>query len=75
MVYFQSPLQKKNPYFNLVEYNKNNFLALSKRPRSAIFSRQKCPKVYEHVASIYCLKPDFIIIVKNHLCKENFLDM
>lgn len=58
---------KKNPYFNLVEYNKNNFLALSKRPRSAIFSRQKCPKVYEHVASIYCLKPDFIISKKSFM--------
>lgn len=52
---------KKNPYFNLVEYNKDDFLVLSKKPRLAVFSRQKCPRVYEHVASIYCLKPDFIL--------------
>jgi len=52
---------RKNPYFNLVEYNKYNFLTLSKKTKSNVFSRQKCPKVYEHVASIYCLKPNFIL--------------
>ena len=51
---------RKNPYFNLVEYDKNDYLALSKTTKSNIFSRQKCPEVYEHVASIYCLERNFV---------------
>ena len=58
---------RKNPYFNLVEYDKNDYLALSKTTKSNIFSRQKCPEVYEHVASIYCLKPDFILNKKSFM--------
>lgn len=52
---------RKNPYFNLVEFNKKKYLELSKKPNRGIFTRQSCPNVYEHVASIYCLKPDFIL--------------
>ena len=52
---------RKNPYFNLLEHGKNKFLQLSKKNNKKIFTRQSCPKVFEHTASIYCLKPDFIL--------------
>tara|TARA_Y200000002_G_scaffold381798_1_gene396828 strand:+ start:298 stop:1020 length:723 start_codon:yes stop_codon:yes gene_type:complete len=58
---------RKNPYFNLVEYNRDNFLTLSKNAKNTIFTRQKCPRVYEHVASIYCLKPSFILNKKSFM--------
>tara|TARA_B100001057_G_C22868943_1_gene957859 strand:- start:1968 stop:2693 length:726 start_codon:yes stop_codon:yes gene_type:complete len=57
---------RKNPYFNLVEKNKNNHLELSKKLKKNIVRRQDCPNVFEHVASIYVLKPLFIL-------KKNFL--
>lgn len=52
---------KKNPYFNLVEYNSRGFLELSKKTKVAINRRQDCPKVFEHVASIYIFKPSFLL--------------
>ena len=63
---------RKNPYFNLVEYGKNKFLHLSKKNDREIFTRQSCPKVFEHVASIYCLKPEFILN-KDSFMKGNLL--
>jgi CMP-N-acetylneuraminic acid synthetase len=52
---------RKNPYFNLVEINDNGYLKLSKESKKRIIRRQDCPKVYEHVASTYIFKPEFII--------------
>jgi CMP-N-acetylneuraminic acid synthetase len=52
---------RKNPYFNLVEINDNGYLKLSKESKKRIVRRQDCPKVYEHVASTYIFKPEFII--------------
>ena len=52
---------KKNPYFNLMEINKNNFLQISKKTKKPIIRRQDAPLVYEHVAGIYALKPNFLI--------------
>ena len=63
---------RKNPYFNLVEYGKNKFLHLSKKNDREIFTRQSCPKVFEHIASIYCLKPEFIL-KKDSFMKGNLL--
>ena len=56
---------RKNPYFNLVEKNKDETLKLSKKLSRPITRRQDSPKVYEHVASMYVLKPDFIKRKKN----------
>lgn len=58
---------KKNPYFNLVELNKQKYLKISKKLNKIPVRRQDAPKVYEHVASIYALNPSFI---KN---KKNFM--
>lgn len=50
---------KKNPYFNMVEYNEG-ILKLSKKLDTNIVRRQDAPKVYEHAASIYLLSPNFL---------------
>lgn len=59
---------RKNPYFNLVEYDVDGFLSMSKELPNRVVRRQDAPDVFEHVASIYVLKPDFI------RSKENLLD-
>jgi CMP-N-acetylneuraminic acid synthetase len=46
----------KNPYFNMVEENKNGFVQLCKPPNSNVLSRQSAPKVYEMNASFYYFK-------------------
>ncbi len=50
---------KKNPYFNMVEYQ-NGYLSISKEPINKIVRRQDAPEVYEHAASIYVLSPNFL---------------
>jgi CMP-N-acetylneuraminic acid synthetase len=50
---------RKNPYFNMVEIE-NNCLNLCKNSPKPIIRRQDAPKVYEHVASIYVLSPDYL---------------
>ena len=39
--------QHHNPYFNMVEPDKNRFLKISKSPKQEIFSRQDTPIVYQ----------------------------
>lgn len=51
---------RKNPYFNLVEYDAEKFLRLSKQPAGRVVRRQDTPEVYEHVASIYVLSPAYL---------------
>ncbi len=51
---------RKNPYFNMVEYNEDNKLKIVKSLDSKIIRRQDAPKVFEHVASIYVLNPDYL---------------
>ena len=51
---------KKNPYFNLVEKSKNNYV-ISKKTNKMFFSRQKLPKVYEMNASIYIFNRNFLL--------------
>ncbi len=53
----------KNPYFNMVEKNKDGFAEISKKLERPIVRRQDAPKVYEMNASIYA-------IWKNVLLKE-----
>lgn len=50
---------RKNPYFNLVEYE-GEYLRISKKLPYLVVCRQDTPKVYEHVASIYVLRPDYV---------------
>ena len=51
---------KKNPYFNLLEPEKNGTLRLSKRTAGILTARQNVPLVYEHAASTYVIDPDYI---------------
>jgi len=52
---FSAYKSKKNPYFNMIE-KKGNSIKLIKKPKKAIFARQKAPKIYELNASIYIWK-------------------
>ena len=51
---------RKNPYFNMVEYDNNNNLKIIKSLDTPILRRQDSPKVFEHVASIYVINPDYL---------------
>ena len=59
MLFFLYAMLEKNPYFNLIE-EENGFLKISKKLENQIIRRQDAPKVFEHVASIYVLSPNFI---------------
>ena len=50
---------RKNPYFNVVEYEKKS-LKISKKLKTWPTSRQLAPKVYDQVASMYLFKSNFI---------------
>ncbi|RTY34151.1 acylneuraminate cytidylyltransferase family protein [Chlorobium phaeovibrioides] len=51
---------RKNPYFNLLEKDDAGALKICKKLQSTIVRRQDAPSVYEHVAGIYVLSPDYI---------------
>lgn len=51
---------RKNPYFNLLESDEEGALKISKKLPGTIVRRQDAPPVYEHVASIYVLAPEYI---------------
>lgn len=50
---------RKNPYFNMLEIE-NGYQRICKNLPREIVCRQDAPKVYEHVASIYVLSPDYV---------------
>jgi CMP-N,N'-diacetyllegionaminic acid synthase len=50
----------KNPYFNMVEPDESGALHVSKPLPGGVWARQKAPVVYEHAASIYVLRPDYL---------------
>jgi CMP-N,N'-diacetyllegionaminic acid synthase len=51
---------RKNPYFNMVEADKNGAMRMSKTLGPTVIRRQDAPQVYEHVASIYAMLPSHI---------------
>ena len=53
---------RKNPYFNMLQVGENGGLEICKKADDGnwIVRRQDAPDVYEHVASIYVLAPDFL---------------
>lgn len=57
----------KNPYFNIVEENKNGYVQLSKKPPRLILRRQDAPKVYEMNASIYAIWKKKLFAAKTFL--------
>lgn len=57
---------RKNPYFNLVEPDATGALRMSKSVGSMVLRRQDAPPVFEHVACIYVLAPEYLR-TSNHL--------
>ena len=51
---------RKNPYFNLVEADETGALHVSKPLPGGVWSRQAAPKVWEHAASTYVLRADYL---------------
>jgi CMP-N-acetylneuraminic acid synthetase len=51
---------RKNPYFNMLEMDGLGALKMSKELKSKVLRRQDAPRVFEHVASIYVLNPNYI---------------
>ena len=51
---------RKNPYFNLVEPDEHGVLHVSKPLTTQVVARQQAPVVYEHAASTYVLKPEYL---------------
>jgi CMP-N-acetylneuraminic acid synthetase len=72
----------RNPYFNMVEENKNGFYSLVKtNPDGSVLTRQSAPKVYDLNASFYWYRRSFfnsdaksaitdksLIYTINHIC-------
>lgn len=71
----------RNPYFNMVEQNKEGYFSLVKQKNSTVLSRQTSPKVYDLNASFYWYKRSFfeegfsspitpksLIHVMDHIC-------
>ena len=51
---------RKNPYFNMLEKSKSNYLEMSKKLKIQPISRQQTPIVYDQVASMYIFKINYI---------------
>jgi len=50
---------RKNPYFNMLEVV-DGYQRICKTLPKPIVRRQDAPRVYEHVASVYVLSPDYL---------------
>ena len=61
---------RKNPYFNMIEFNKEKRLKLVKKLKNVMFRRQDAPIVYEMNASIYFWKKK-ILFKSNYLFRKN----
>jgi CMP-N,N'-diacetyllegionaminic acid synthase len=63
---------RKNPYFNMVEFKKNNSLKLVKKSKNFFVRYQDAPKVYELNASIYIWKRKSFFYQVGPFCKKTF---
>ena len=69
-------LARKNPYFNMIEINKNNKIYISKGKNNTFIRRQDAPKVYEVNASIYIWKRKYLLKNSKLLnLKTSFFEM
>jgi CMP-N,N'-diacetyllegionaminic acid synthase len=57
---------RKNPYFNMLELNKNGFANICKKPDTHILRRQDTPSIYDANASIYFYNPKFLFNENNN---------
>lgn len=51
---------RKNPYFNMVEFDENGGLQVSKPLPGGVWARQNAPVVYDHVGLVYVLDPAYL---------------
>lgn len=58
---------RRNPYFNLVEKQKDGTVKLSKKIPCAVTRRQDAPQVYEMNASLYVYDREFLMDAKNRM--------
>ena len=56
---------KKSPYFNILKKTDTEYKVCIKT-KEKIFSRQKSPITYEHVAGFYLFKTKYILSNKNN---------
>lgn len=61
---------RKSPYFNILKRTKTGFEVCINSKKNKIFSRQKSPKTFEHVAGFYLFKTQHIFNAK----KNNIFD-
>lgn len=52
---------RKNPYFNIVEIDKNGFARLVKKTKTKFLRRQDAPLVYDMNASIYVYDREYLL--------------
>lgn len=50
-----------NPYFNMVELDRDGFAVLSKRPDGKVTRRQDAPAVYDITTVLYTARCDFVL--------------
>ena len=58
-------VSRKNPYFNMIEFNENKEVQLVKKLKNKFYRRQDAPYVYEMNASIYFWKKEKIMFIKS----------
>ena len=51
---------RHNPYFNLVERSASGAMKMSKTSGETVLARQNAPAVYEHIAGVYVLDPEYV---------------
>ena len=51
---------RRNPYFNIVEPDPSGALKVSKKIDGHMLCRQHAPKVYDHIAGVYALDPEYV---------------
>lgn len=61
---------RRNPYFNMVEKQKNSNLVLCKKYKIKITSRQQAPQVYDMNSSIYIWKRNYLFQKKRTISKN-----
>jgi CMP-N-acetylneuraminic acid synthetase len=51
---------ERNPYFNMVEYDSNKNLIISKKSKKNIFRRQDAPEVFDMTTVVFIIRPSFL---------------
>ena len=63
---------RKNPYFNMIEKQKNNSLKLVIKPKKYFVRTQDAPTVYDLNASIYIWKRKSCFSQRGPFCKKTY---